>query len=49
MDPLRVLITNRNILNEDDIKQGKKISISTNDNEQKYEIERDKERKICAS
>ncbi len=46
---LKVLITNRHILNEDDIKPGKKIKFSMNNDEQKYEIEIDKERKVYTS
>ena len=46
---VRVLITNRHVLNEDDIKPGKKIRFSMNNEEQNYEIEIDKERKIYTS
>ena len=46
---VRALITNRHVLNEDDIKPGKKISFSLNNDEEKYEIEIGKERKIYTS
>ena len=46
---LRVLITNRHVLNEDEIKVGKKISFSTNNDEQNYEIEMDNKRNIYTS
>jgi V8-like Glu-specific endopeptidase len=46
---MRVLITNNHVLNEDKIKFGKKIKFTTNDDEQNYEIEIDKERTIFTS
>ena len=46
---MRVLITNNQVLDEDKIKLGKKINFTTNDDEQKYEIEVDKERNIYIS
>ena len=46
---VRALITNRHVLNEDDIKPGKRINFSLNNDEEKYEIEIDKERKIYTS
>jgi hypothetical protein len=46
---MKVLITNNHVLNEDNIKQGKKIKFSMNDDEQNYEIEIDKERNIYSS
>ena len=46
---MRVLITNNQVLDEDKIKLGKKINFTTNDDEQKYEIEVDKERNIYTS
>ena len=49
LDPLKVFITNSHVFNEDDIKPGKKIGFSTNNDEQKYEIEIDNKRKIYAS
>ena len=44
-----VLITSRHVLNEDDIKPGKKINFSMNDDETKYEIDIDEERNIYIS
>ena len=44
-DNMRILITNRHVLTENDIKPGKKISFSTNNDENNYEIEINKERK----
>ena len=46
---MRVLITNNHVLNEDKIKFGKKIKFTTNDDEQNYEIEINKERNIFTS
>ena len=46
---LKVLITNIHVLNEDDLKPGKKINFSMNNDEEIYEIEIDKERKIYTS
>ena len=46
---IRVLTTNYHVLPENDIKQGKKIIFSKNDDEQKYEIMIDEKRKIYTS
>ena len=46
---VRTFITNRHVLNEDDIKPGKKIKFSLNDEEYNYEIEIDNERKKYSS
>ena len=46
---LRTLITNGHLLNEEDIKPGKKICFSMSDDEQYHEIKIDNERKIYLS
>ena len=46
---VRALITNGHLINREDIKPGKKICFSINDDEQYYEIEIDNERKIYLS
>ena len=42
---VRVLITSKHILNEQDIQPGKKIQFSTDSGDKKYEIEINKERR----
>ena len=48
-NPLRALVTNRHVLNEEDLKPGKKISFSKNDDEDQYVLEIDEERKVFTS
>ena len=46
---LRVLITNSHLLNPDDIERGKKLTLSTNNDEENYEIEIDNDRETYTS